>query len=98
MIDFQETINHAIKGALEQLACDTAVNACKHVGLGWWNTYTTITKYDLWVNVASTHYTKLANHCMTFDLAGRTIDAALLEELHNEVTAWFTAIKEGVST
>lgn len=33
--------------------------------------------------------------CFTFDLAGRTIDAALLEELHNEVTAWFTAIKEG---
>ena len=33
----------------------------------------------------------------TFNLANRTIDAALLEQLHNEVTAWFTAIKEGVS-
>lgn len=32
-----------------------------------------------------------------FDLAGRTIDAALLEQLHNEVTAWFTKIKEGAA-
>jgi len=32
-----------------------------------------------------------------FNFAGRTIDAALLEQLHNEVTAWFAAIKEGVS-
>lgn len=30
-------------------------------------------------------------------IAGQTISAALLEQLHNEVTTWFTAIKEGVS-
>lgn len=95
MIDFQARIDHAVKMALEQLVRDTAVIACQTVGLGWWTIHTTTTAYDLWVNVASTSCTKLAQHGMKFEIEGRTIDAALLEQLHTEVTAWFTAIKEG---
>lgn len=35
-------------------------------------------------------------HRFNFDLQRRLINAALLEQLHNEVTAWFTKIKNEV--
>jgi len=90
-INFQWHIDYAlfdVARSMAQNAIDSAIDAN-------WHYNTSIPDGVLTIRVArrgSNDYKKLA-----FNLAGHTIDAALLEQLHDEVTAWFTAIKEGAS-
>lgn len=91
MIDFQWHINDA----LINVARFVANRALDSIWSTDWHYNTSIANDVLTIRVARRGQKDARYKVMTFDIAGCTIDAALLEELHNEVTAWFTAIKEG---
>jgi hypothetical protein len=95
MIDFQARINnHARKAAKETVSL--AIHFLNQDFI--WQYDTGLQGDQVYVIVYhSAMSIDELELCYTFDLAGRTIDAALLEQLHNEVTVWFTAIKEGAS-
>ena len=90
-IDFQWHINYALIGVARTMA----YNALDSVIDNNWHYNTSIPDGMLTIRVAQRGSTS-GYKVMTFDLAGRTINAALLEQLHNEVTAWFTKIKSEV--
>lgn len=99
-IDFQARIDSHLKEAARRTA-DYAVNVINQDYTWSYGSacYSDKLLIQVWNdNILAIQDTLDEIPSMTFDLAGRTIDAALLEQLHNEVTAWFTAIKEGVST
>lgn len=93
MIDFQARIDNYLRKA----AKETASLAVYKLNQDFTWQYDTGLQGDQ-VYVIAYHSAMSIDElevCYTFDLTNRTIDAALLEQLHNEVTEWFTAIKEG---
>lgn len=59
-----------------------------------------VSVFKLWDGIGACVESRATGECFAsfeFDIAGCTIDAALLEQLHNEVTAWFTKIKSEAS-
>lgn len=95
MIDFQaRLVNNSTYPFL--VAQDTARWAMTSLDLNFdW----ICSVYKIWGGVAWCVESRKTGEVFfsEFDFASRTIDAALLEQIHNEVTAWFTAIKEGAS-
>lgn len=92
MIDFQKEIDIALRHSARYIAEHTIFNLTR---LEWQTNVRWESRWIIDIGVRKTSHDVWNNFYFDLALDGRTIDAALLEQLHNEVTAWFTAIKEG---
>lgn len=91
-IDYQKEIDIALRFAARRVAEHTIFQLTR---LEWQTNVRWESAWIIDIGIRKTPHDPWQKFLFDLALDGRTIDAALLEQLHNEVTAWFTKIKEG---